>query len=195
MTTHITLYPQLPQIGPTALGIAYGEYLRHVRELGTSNSGKEVDEYLASAGLGAGYAWCAAFGYWCLRNAAAALAIPFIMQHHLQYPARVQSWAEAAMDSGAIIPSSAVRPGDIALFAFGDDPGHHDHLGIIQARVIITPDMIEVNTVDGNTSFPDDTVVSHQREGVAVQPKCRHLSGSRVAFVSTKLLVSASLGG
>jgi len=35
-----------------------------VRELTGNNDGYEVEKYLRSAGLGKGYAWCAAFVYW-----------------------------------------------------------------------------------------------------------------------------------
>ena len=37
-----------------------------VRELTGKNDGKRVEEYLASCGLGKGYAWCAAFVNWCM---------------------------------------------------------------------------------------------------------------------------------
>jgi len=36
-----------------------------VRELTGNNDGARVEEYLASCGLGKGYAWCAAFVHWC----------------------------------------------------------------------------------------------------------------------------------
>jgi hypothetical protein len=52
-----------------ALKIA--ETQTHVREVPTnSNKGPEVEAYLASIGLEGGYAWCAAFAYWCIEKAA-----------------------------------------------------------------------------------------------------------------------------
>jgi CHAP domain-containing protein len=38
-----------------------------VTEVGGNNRGPEVEEYLRSVGLAAGFAWCAAFSYWCFR--------------------------------------------------------------------------------------------------------------------------------
>lgn len=40
-----------------------------VREKTGKNDGKDVEKYLASVGLGKGYAWCAAFVHWCLSTA------------------------------------------------------------------------------------------------------------------------------
>jgi hypothetical protein len=40
-----------------------------VREKSGNNDGKEVEMYLATVGLGKGYAWCAAFVKWNLLNA------------------------------------------------------------------------------------------------------------------------------
>jgi hypothetical protein len=37
-----------------------------VREATGSNDGHRVEAYLAAAGLGKGYAWCAAFVRWCM---------------------------------------------------------------------------------------------------------------------------------
>ena len=34
-----------------------------------NNSGPDVEKYLASVGLGAGYPWCMAFVYWCCTQA------------------------------------------------------------------------------------------------------------------------------
>lgn len=40
-----------------------------VREKTGKNDGTAVEKFLASVGLGAGYAWCAAFVHWCLEQA------------------------------------------------------------------------------------------------------------------------------
>lgn len=39
-----------------------------VREATGKNDGKEVEMYLRNAGLGKGYAWCAAFVKWCFNQ-------------------------------------------------------------------------------------------------------------------------------
>lgn len=42
-----------------------------VQETGNTNTGPQVDRYLASVGLDPGNPWCAAFAYWCSTRAAA----------------------------------------------------------------------------------------------------------------------------
>ncbi|HSI73035.1 MAG TPA: CHAP domain-containing protein [Fimbriimonas sp.] len=42
---------------------------RGVKETGGSNTGPEVDEYLRSVRLSPGNPWCAAFVYWCFKQA------------------------------------------------------------------------------------------------------------------------------
>lgn len=46
-----------------------------VRETNGSNSGPEVDQYLASVHASPGDPWCSAFASWCIINAAEALGI------------------------------------------------------------------------------------------------------------------------
>lgn len=46
-----------------------------VHEEGGNNRGPRVDQYLASVGLDPGYAWCAAFVYFCFRAAAQQLGL------------------------------------------------------------------------------------------------------------------------
>ena len=41
--------------------------------MGGANRGPQVEAYLKSIGLGGGNAWCAAFVYWCINQAAAKL--------------------------------------------------------------------------------------------------------------------------
>jgi len=45
-----------------------------VREATGHNDGPQVEAFLRTVGLGAGYAWCAAFVKWCLLNAGVASA-------------------------------------------------------------------------------------------------------------------------
>lgn len=46
-----------------------------VREINGSNSGPEVDKYLASVHTDPGNPWCSAFASWCIMQAAEALGI------------------------------------------------------------------------------------------------------------------------
>jgi CHAP domain len=41
-----------------------------VTEVGGNNCGPQVELFLAAVGLSRGFAWCAAFCYWCFRQAA-----------------------------------------------------------------------------------------------------------------------------
>ena len=49
-----------------------------VHEQGGNNTGPEVDQYLAAVGLDPGYAWCAAFLYWCFRKATSQVGLAMI---------------------------------------------------------------------------------------------------------------------
>ena len=62
--------PSGGSLATAALGMAITQLGVLEEPLG-SNSGPEVDRYLASVGLGGGYFWCMAFVYWCFREAAA----------------------------------------------------------------------------------------------------------------------------
>lgn len=57
----------MASIGLVALEIAVSQL--GVHEQGANNSGPEVDQYLAAVGLPPGFSWCAAFVYWCFREA------------------------------------------------------------------------------------------------------------------------------
>jgi hypothetical protein len=56
-----------------ALAVALSQIGKREDPLG-SNSGPEVDQYLASVGLRPGFSWCAAFAYWCYMRSAAILS-------------------------------------------------------------------------------------------------------------------------
>jgi hypothetical protein len=56
-----------------ALAAAQGQL--GVREQGGNNTGPEVDQYLAAVGLDPGYPWCAAFLFYCFRQAAGQLEL------------------------------------------------------------------------------------------------------------------------
>ena len=58
----------------TALQVAQSQIGVHEQPLG-SNTGPEVNQYLASVGLKPGNSWCAAFVYWCYQQAAQSLGM------------------------------------------------------------------------------------------------------------------------
>ena len=61
------------QLTEHALNIAGNQV--GVREATNKNDGPAVEKYLASVGLGKGYAWCMAFVYWCYKEAAKELGL------------------------------------------------------------------------------------------------------------------------
>ena len=109
-----------------------------VREHG-ANRGKEVEAYLAATGLGGGYAWCAAFVTWCVKNVGYSGSLP-------KYPEGVIWWEEWAKKNDFFVPFPFARPGDIVTFQFDGDP-EPDHIGIVDHRSGNT-----LYTVEGNTS-------------------------------------------
>ena len=54
-------------LGAAALGIA--ESQKGVHEIGSTNTGPQVDHYLAAAGVAPGNPWCASFVTWSLEHA------------------------------------------------------------------------------------------------------------------------------
>lgn len=123
-----------------------------------SNSGPEVNAYLASIGLGKGYAWCMAFVYWCVKQAATELRVknPLVKTGGV-----LRQWNETTCRK---IPKTArgVKPGDVFIMEFSKGTGH---TGIV---VKVTGSI--VHTIEGNTN--DDG----SREGYEVARRERPLS-------------------
>jgi uncharacterized protein (TIGR02594 family) len=63
----------VPTLSEAALAFAVSQV--GVHEQGGNNQGPEVNAYLASVGLDPGYSWCAAFVYFCFKQAAAQLGL------------------------------------------------------------------------------------------------------------------------
>ena len=102
-----------------------------MHEAGT-NTGKEVDEYLAAADVGPGNPWCASFITWSLQKAG----------HKMDGTgwAAVQTWvrnAEAGKNDLKIISADQARPGDIVAYDWGkqDDFGSDGHIGFVASEV------------------------------------------------------------
>ncbi len=135
-----------------------------------SNTGPEVNQFLASVGAAPGNAWCAAFVYWCLSKAAAnvgernpgirtAGALDLWNQAGAKGVKRV-ACAEAA-DRPAL-----VEPGMVFVISTG---GGHGHVGFVESVEGVVLTTIEGNTNDGGS-----------REGVGV---FRH-TGRRIAQIN-----------
>lgn len=129
-----------------------------VRERTGKNDGEEVESYLKAVGLGKGYAWCAAFVYWCYEKAAAALGVPNPLVKtggvlkHLQ------------LTKGTKVKANKLTPqrGDIFFMNFGNGSGHEGMVTKVVGNKVFT---IEGNTNDGGS-----------REGDGVYNRSRTIS-------------------
>lgn len=138
-----------------------------------SNSGPEVEQYLKSVGLGPGFAWCAAFTYWCVNQVAAG-------DNPLPKSGGVQDmWTRA---SGKGLPTlkppqaraepKLIAPGMLFFVAHDGGTGHTGFIeGMLPGGLLST---VEGNTNDGGT-----------REGIGVfRLKRRPISSINLGFVS-----------
>jgi len=141
--------PGSSKVGLAAVTVA-------LREVGVkedpagSNSGRRVNQYLAAAGLGPGYPWCAAFVTWCLEKVDYRVTTPG--------PALVENWVQWGTKHGMIV----ARPfrGDLVCYDWNAD-NWYDHIGFV-VRVLALRWRGKtfagfIKTVEGNTSFGNDS--------------------------------------
>jgi len=142
-----------------------------------SNRGPRVNQYLAAVGLDAAagnYAWCAAFVYWCFREAAAALGIP---NPATKTAGAMDVWNEAATRAPSRITAAQVsdqpclvRPGMVFVIATS---GVHGHVGLVEK---VTGEVL--TTIEGNTND------NGSREGIGVfRRTARHIGQINRGFV------------
>lgn len=145
-----------------------------VEEVNGSNSGKRVMEYQATTSLGGtGWAWCAAFVGWVVKQAMEQLGIEETKT--FRRPTTAAAWGyelwSLAQDNSTWTkkpPKGDIEPGDIVIFTFS-------HIGIATS----SPDSDGyIRTCEGNTDGQGS------REGGAVLAKRRHVSKirSRIRF-------------
>ncbi len=135
-----------------------------VHEATGHNDGPVVESYLASVGLGKGYAWCMAFIYWCFKQACIQLS--------LKNPVFQTGGVKAEWDSPNGIRITEPVPGCVGFIIHADGTGH---------AVLVTgawPAKNLVHTIEGNTS------VDGSREGLAVM---RNLGRKIDSFVGFKI--------
>jgi hypothetical protein len=146
-----------------------------VREIANTNCGERVDQYKAATWLNPkkGWAWCAAFVCWVVREAMASAGVK--QTKTFKRPRTAGAWdfenwsLEQDKTTNTKKPHGGdILPGDIVVFTFS-------HIGI---AVSAPDDDGNVTTVEGNT----DTAGS--REGGGVYLKSRHISKirSRIRF-------------
>lgn len=113
-----------------------------VREKTGKNDGKEVEAYLKSIGLGAGYPWCQASVYWCYDLAAKQLS----MVNPVPKTGGVLECLRQAKAKGyrIILDPEQYMQGDQFIMDYGGGKGH---TGLIEAKVLTN-----VYTIEGNTN-------------------------------------------
>lgn len=110
-----------------------------------SNTGPEVDAYLASVGLPPGLYWCASFVYWCFRDAAKDLgsANPLVktggcLDHWNRTKGKKILAADATANPGLLVP------GQIFIISHGGGSGHTGLVEKVEGGFI--------DTIEGNSN-------------------------------------------
>jgi hypothetical protein len=125
----MTLQEKALEIAITQLGVEEAP--------GHKNTGKQVEAYLASIGLGKGYAWCMAFVYWNYQQAAEKMG----RQNPLMKTGGVLlQWKQRKDKFRALSP----QVGDVFIMDYGKGTGH---TGIVEK---VEEDVI--HTIEGNTN-------------------------------------------
>jgi CHAP domain len=135
-----------------------------VHEIGTSNWGGKVSEYLKSTGIDFGAAWCAAFVHWCYEAAGYELGGGASVGNFLGW-AEQRGYARSKPTKGAI-----------ACFNFGEGHGFGDHTGIV---LNVLPGGF-IRTIEGNTSAASG---GSQSNGGCVAIKTRKASLARYVVI------------
>lgn len=134
------------QFMATTLELAIGEV--GIREdTAKPNTGKRVEEYLASINLGPGFPWCAAFVYWCAREAADKEGRHKVPLIQTGWTPSIWTWAKRS--------DNAISPDDVISGKTKLDPGC---LFVIHGRVGNTSRVKHVGIVAGSRDGMIETV-------------------------------------
>lgn len=120
-----------------------------------SNDGPQVRQYLAAVKLGAGYAWCMAFVYWCAAQAARDL--------HQVNPLLLTGGVLRQWNERPALRVARPQPGDIFIMEFSKGQGHTGFVEAVLADGTI-------RTIEGNTN------AAGSREGIEVARRVRKQS-------------------
>ena len=135
-----------------------------------SNSGPVVNKYLSSVGLEPGYAWCAAFVYWCFGEAAVKLnrANPVT-----KTAGCLDHWRKTGgykiISKGAVDNPALIEPGSIFIMSRGGGLGHTGIVNSVNDGYI--------NTIEGNTNS------GLSAEGGGVYELRRKISTINIGFI------------
>lgn len=139
-----------------------------------SNRGADVEKYLRSVGLGGGHAWCAAFTFWCLSEAAKTTG-----EEHkcLRSGGVLRQWQHAKLQRLETISAAAakndpslVRPGMVFVIDHGGGLGHTGFVARVRGGLF--------DTLEGNTN------ASKTREGGGVYELTRKVAGINAGYVA-----------
>lgn len=150
------------QVNSSNLSIRASEIAKtqlKVREATGHNDGEAVESYLKSVGLDKGYAWCAAFVYWCFNQASKQLNV----QNPLAKTAGVLDHWNKAIKNRVTAP----QQGDIFIMDFGAGNGH--------TGIVLKVNGDKVETIEGNTGA-DPTTPAEDRDGQGVFIRNRKIS-------------------
>lgn len=138
-----------------------------------SNRGPRVSEYLAAVGLEPGFAWCAAFVYWCFRQAAKSQSVA---NPAIRTAGVLDMWNRAVAGGFHTVTASdaaenpgLLRPGMVFVFSTGGGFGHTGFVAGING--------FRIETIEGNTD------VSGSRNGIGVFRRSRSISSVNCGFI------------
>lgn len=124
------------------------------KEVGTmevplgSNRGPRVDEYLRSVGLDpskGSWPWCAAFTYWCFREAISDVLVPMPKDIPIPTAGVLDHWNRYRVSNIFTTYPQGPVPGS---FFFIDEGHGLGHMGIVEA----IETSIHLVTIEGNTN-------------------------------------------
>lgn len=136
-----------------------------VREVGGSNKGPEVERYLASVGLGPGFAYCAAFVHWIFEQAAYHISVANPCP---KTPGALTLWGLAPQHTRLSPGDKQIRPGCVFIQRHAHGKGH---CGILEG---VQFDANTFTTIEGNTD------PSGGRDGDGVYRRTRTLADSQL---------------
>jgi len=156
--------PEPPSVAPAAArrripvpapsDLAIGALMQARSQIGVkesppgSNSGPEVDQYLASIGLRSGIPWNQAFVYWCWQQASTKIGrsnpLPGTGSVLGLWNKAETAGFDRLMMSEAVADRSRIVPGAIFVMDFGGGRGHSGIVEQVDSGVI--------TTIEGNAS-------------------------------------------
>lgn len=132
------------------------------REVGSSNWGPRVKEYLKAANVTVPAAWCAGFVNWSFEQAALELGVTSPLES-VPLQAYVQSYVQHGKANNWVVPNADARAGDLFCL-WNASLKRYAHIGIVTGW---TMDGKRLTTIEGNTNDEGS------REGYEVAKRTR----------------------